>query len=405
MDETKPLMVSSSATNKIGYDGDDNMENGNNRDNNKVQGMSVIKKRLGLCGGVGMVVLMVFFLGTWYGQWNGNNNNNSNNLPSTINTPINLPLSPLSPVTEDQVKQQSSSSASSTAATSSAMRYRPFCMVHNKQVAFAGILQTSMGSPSQQWSHIPCYAQPERVRLWANNNNNLININGFGAPDAILRTNFSHVAFPQQPPIVGFGAAFTEAASLNYQSLSVEGKERLMELFFGKSGLGYSVGRVHINSCDFSVSSYSFDETDGDFELKHFDVNVTHDAQPDGMIDMVLKATAVFREAWGPTTTTITSDHQGNTDGDFKLFASPWSPPSWMKAPWSVKDIQAGKTHATGMTGSQQPSCLRDGTGKDSPYAKAWALYLSKFITACKYNRQIGGHMTIIIDICHYYYF
>lgn len=242
-----------------------------------------------------------------------------------------------------------------------------------------------MGNPSQQWSHIPCYAQPERVRMWAsssnNNNNGFINVNGFGAPDAILRTNFSRVAFPKRPPIVGFGAAFTEAASLNYQSLSDVGKERLMELFFGKTGLGYSVGRVHINSCDFSVTSYSFDETDGDFELKDFDVNVTHDAQPNGMIDMVLRATAVFREAWGSQG----DDDERNAlqDGDFKLFASPWSPPSWMKAPWSDMDVKDGKAHATGMTGSEQPSCLRDGTGKGSRYAKAWALYFSKFITAC----------------------
>lgn len=267
-------------------------------------------------------------------------------------------------------------------------------MVHGKRVAFAGILQTSMGSPSQQWSHIPCYAQPERVRNWAtsNNHNNAgsnVNLNGFGAPDAILRTNFSHVAFPHKPPVVGFGAAFTEAASLNYQTLSAVGKERLMELFFGRTGLGYSVGRVHINSCDFSVQSYSFDESDGDFDLLDFDTNVTHDAQKDGMIDMVLRATAVFREAWGSSSQATTKDADDSVavvmeDGNFQLFASPWSPPSWMKQPWTNEDIKAGKTHASGMTGSEQPSCLREGTGKGSKYAKAWALYFSKFISACK---------------------
>ena len=29
-----------------------------------------------------------------------------------------------------------------------------------------------------------------------------------------------------------------------------------------------------------------------------------------------------------------------------------------------------------------QPSCLREGTGENSKYAKAWALYISKFISA-----------------------
>ncbi|KAG7366967.1 O-glycosyl hydrolase family protein [Nitzschia inconspicua] len=351
MDETKPLMVSSSpgSNGKHVY----GLDNGGGNSRNKPEVVS--PKWIG----VGVVAtLAVFSVGMWFGR-------------STRGHPVSSVLSPPPPNPANDNTDDNEHSSSS-------MRYRPFCMVHGNRVAFAGILQTSMGNPSQQWSHIPCYAQPERVRTWAATNNVGVNINGFGAPDAILRTNFSHVAFPQRPTIVGFGGAFTEAASLNYQSLSTAGKERLMELLFGKTGLGYSVGRVHINSCDFSVQSYSFDETDGDFDLVDFDTNVTHDAQKDGMIDMVLKATAVFREAWGAQS----EGSNVNDDGDFKLFASPWSPPSWMKAPWSEEDIEARKTYASGMTGSLQPSCLREGTVKGSRYAKAWALYFSKFISA-----------------------
>ena len=142
----------------------------------------------------------------------------------------------------------------------------------------------------------------------------------------------------------------------------------------------HSAGRVPLNSCDFSVESYTFDEVNDDFDLKHFDMNVTHDAQKDGMIDMILRATAVFNAAWNNTD--INTEEV--KDGDFKMFASPWSPPSWMKAPHSWKDKDAGVVHASGMTGSAQPSCLREGTGKDSKYAKAWALYFSKFISAYK---------------------
>ena len=70
--------------------------------------------------------------------------------------------------------------------------------------------------------------------------------------------------------IMGFGGAFTEAAAKNFFSLSGEGQEAALELLFGDSGLGYNLGRTHINSCDFSVKSYDFDHRDGDFELKHF---------------------------------------------------------------------------------------------------------------------------------------
>lgn len=194
--------------------------------------------------------------------------------------------------------------------------YRPFCLTHGSK-ATARILQTSMGDPSQQWSHRPCYSQPEKVRSWMGLSPTPPNVhlNGFGAPDAILQTNLSVSPFENRSPILGFGAAFTEAASLNYQTLSDKGKEKLMELFFGKSGLGYSLGRVHMNSCDFSVKSYDFDSVDGDFLLEHFDTNVTHDAQKDGMIDMILRATSVFNEEWGKSSDDGSGDVTSSMDG------------------------------------------------------------------------------------------
>jgi glucosylceramidase len=83
------------------------------------------------------------------------------------------------------------------------------------------------------------------------------------------------------------------------------------------------------------------------------------------MMDMMLEATAVLMDAWGD---------------ELNIYASPWSPPVWMKAPtpWD----KAGAEHAAGMMNSAQPTCLRDGVGPDSQYAKAWALYFSKFLTA-----------------------
>ena len=120
---------------------------------------------------------------------------------------------------------------------------------------------------------------------------------------------------------------------------------------------------MHINSCDFSIQSYSFDDVDGDFNLTHF--SIEHDLQS-GMIDMVKRAKEVYARHWN-----------GN---NFKLYASPWSPPAWMKAPTPDDDPNA--EHAEKMMNSAQPVCLRDGVGPDSKYAKAWALYFSKFLEA-----------------------
>ena len=130
------------------------------------------------------------------------------------------------------------------------------------------------------------------------------------------------------------------------------------------------MGRVHINSCDFSVASYSFDDVDGDFELKRFDMNVQHDVTS-GMIGMMTEATTTAKYSWPET-----------KDEGLRIFASPWSPPAWMKKPTEVDP--PGSTHAVNMTGSDLPNCLRDGVGPTSRYAAAWALYFSKFITACK---------------------
>jgi glucosylceramidase len=282
------------------------------------------------------------------------------------------------------------------------------------------VIESSMTHPSQSWQEMVCFpsstsSAASRIRsglssIWNNNNNNNKQhlpsleqqqqqqqragiVNEHGAPDAVLLVNFSQPAFSYSKPILGFGGAFTEASALNYNRLPTsQAKDAVMELLFGKTGLGYRLGRLHINSCDFSLQSYSFDETVDDFDLIDFDMSLQHDVET-GVLDMAQRATAVLRQAWSnsnnddnynpETSSGNTSSNNENletTDGALLLFASPWSPPSWMKKPtWQD---EKGAVHAAKMTYSTEPSCLRQGVGKNSKYAKAWALYFSKYITA-----------------------
>ena len=116
-------------------------------------------------------------------------------------------------------------------------------------------------------------------------------------------------------------------------------------------------------------------------------MNITHDSQKDGMIDMITRARDVLASNWNNKDDVHDDDDDDiyfMQDGNLRIYASPWSPPAWMKQPMEGDDPNA--THAVNMTGSTEPSCLREGTGPDSKYAKAWALYFSKFITACKYD-------------------
>lgn len=50
-------------------------------------------------------------------------------------------------------------------------------------------------------------------------------------------------------------------------------------MYFGPDGNEYTVGRIPMGSCDFSVKQYSFDDVPGDYNLSYFDTGVEEDAE------------------------------------------------------------------------------------------------------------------------------
>jgi len=268
--------------------------------------------------------------------------------------------------------------------TATAIKWRPCQIYLDPSETSVQVLQTSLGDPSNQWGQVPClvrntkrtpysqiYDDPQWSWLFGINEEGTKQPLDYGMPSAVIRAEFDKLAHPNRKPILGFGGAFTEASALNYMSLEKDGRAAILELLFGKDGLGYSLGRVPINSCDFSVESYSFDDVVDDFTLESFDMTVEHDVMS-GMVELMLQADSTLKDAW---------------PGDsLNVMASPWSPPAWMKKPTWRDPV--GATHAVNMTGSAEPNCLREGTGPESPYAKSWALYFSKFLSACKSTRN-----------------
>jgi len=160
--------------------------------------------------------------------------------------------------------------------------------------------------------------------------------------------------------MLGFGGAFTDAAAYMFSQMNDANQRAILHSYFGEKvdteganvvdgasgdaidvqSIKYSVGRVHINSCDFSLYSYSFDDVDGDFNLTNFNISQNFQMLIP-LIQQSLKA----------------------ADREIKLFGSPWSPPAWMKS-------------NNQMDGSNLP-CFKEGP----EYMDAWALYLSKFFT------------------------
>jgi glucosylceramidase len=108
---------------------------------------------------------------------------------------------------------------------------------------------------------------------------------------------------------LGFGGAFTEAAASVWQALPEAAREQfLRDCFCPQRGHGYQLGRVHMNSCDFSLGHYAHAMRDGDFALDGFTIERDQQA-------LLPFIRAAQRVAGRP----------------LKLLASPWSPPAWMK--------------------------------------------------------------------------
>lgn len=75
---------------------------------------------------------------------------------------------------------------------------------------------------------------------------------------------------------MGFGGAFTEAAAYTLAQIPAEDRLKVIESYFNQeTGLGYSLGRTHIHSCDFALENYTYVE-ENDVELKTFSIEREH---------------------------------------------------------------------------------------------------------------------------------
>lgn len=135
--------------------------------------------------------------------------------------------------------------------------------------------------------------------------------------------------------VLGFGGSFTESSASIYHNLSQTKKDEIIEAYFGETGNNYSIGRTHINSCDFSLENYAHCETPGDIDLKNFSIS----RNKKDLIPFIKDALRI-------------------TKNKFRIMASPWSPPAWMK------------------TNGQ----MNEGGKLKEEYKRAWADYYCKFI-------------------------
>jgi len=137
--------------------------------------------------------------------------------------------------------------------------------------------------------------------------------------------------------LLGIGGAITDASAETFARLSEDKQRELIKAYYDKTeGIGYTMARTNIHSCDFSSGSYTY-VTEGDKDLKSF--SIEHDkAYRIPLIKRAIEA----------------------VDNRLLMFASPWSPPAFMK---DTKDMLHG--------------------GKLLPeYYTSWATYYTRFIEA-----------------------
>jgi glucosylceramidase len=136
---------------------------------------------------------------------------------------------------------------------------------------------------------------------------------------------------------MGFGGAFTEAAAFTLAQISEEDRKSIIDSYFNpETGLGYSLGRTHIHSCDFALENYTYVE-ENDRELSTFSI----EREQKYVLPLIKDAV----KARG---------------GQLTMLSSPWSPPAWMK---TNNEMNHG--------------------GKLKPeFFDTWALYYTKYIKA-----------------------
>lgn len=149
--------------------------------------------------------------------------------------------------------------------------------------------------------------------------------------------------------MTGFGACFNELGWEALKTLSEADRQLALKKLWGPEELGLTYNRVPIGASDYGDGWYSHNEMPWDFPQANFTL-----ARDEGNLIPYIKAAQAYMDTG--------SDRQ-------YLFASAWSPPTWMKlnhlSPQAYSECGPGPF----------------GLNKTDEMQSSYALYLSKFVT------------------------
>ncbi len=111
---------------------------------------------------------------------------------------------------------------------------------------------------------------------------------------------------------LGLGEAITGSSCYVLSKMEKSAREALLKSIYGKEGLNLSVARISIGASDYSAELYSYDDGEEDVSLERFSVE-----RDRAYVLPILKEILKIKP-------------------DLFVFASPWSPPGWMKTGGSM---------------------------------------------------------------------
>lgn len=161
----------------------------------------------------------------------------------------------------------------------------------------------------------------------------------------------------KQQTMEGWGGCFNELGWDALQTLNAKERETVFKsLFSTGDGLNFTICRMPIGANDYSRNWYSLDDSVGDFDMKHFSIK-----RDQGILIPYIKEAMKYQPA-------------------LKLWASPWSPPAWMKTnkhyankPGDHNDLKPENAVLSGNQFIQEEK-----------YLSSYAVYLTKFVKAYK---------------------
>ena len=185
------------------------------------------------------------------------------------------------------------------------------------------------------------------------------------SPDVVINTQLT------LHEIEGFGTCFNELGWTSLQRLNETDREAIMkELFDPGAGANFTICRMPVAANDFARNWYSYNETEGDFDMANF--SIANDQET--LIPFIKNALQ-----YNP---------------NLKLWASPWSPPQWMKynKHYAAKSLLPTSGFQSDEWGIDQRGLGnglpperegKEGTNmfiQENEYFEAYALYFQKFI-------------------------